>query len=151
MGWLLAIFMLNQVRSLLRIIAALSLLLVILLSIRIPPFSPSEISSHSLNLNMARDFTCMETVIPSNSDVLFAADPNTPRMPAQYYRSQFFLAPRLVIMSDPADLEDQIDYYDWIIETNPEAEPFQQLNHDFQLAVIRDCDFFFVLHKTPQP
>ena len=140
-----------SIRPILRILAAIGLLLVILLSIRIPPFSPTEISARSLNLNMARDFTCMETVIPPNSDVLFATDPSTPRLPAQYYRSQFFLAPRLVIIPDPADLEDEIAHYDWIIETNPDSEPFQELNQRFRLSVIKDCDYFYVLNKTSQP
>lgn len=143
--------MLDHVRPVLRIIAALGLLLVILLSTRIPPISPDEVTARSLNLNMARDFNCMGTVIPADTDVLFAAASGTPRLPAQYYRSQFFLTPRLVVLSNPEDLEEEMSHFDWVIETNLEAEPFPQLNRRFHLTVIKDCDYFYVLHKTSQP
>jgi len=143
--------MLNRVRTILQIFAALGLLLIVLLSTRIPPISPNEVTARSLNLNKARDFTCMDAVIPKSSDVLFAADPGTPNLLAQYYRSQSFLSPRLVILPRPSDLEEEMARYDWIIETNVEVEPFPQLNHRFQLAMIKDCNDFYVLHKTSQP
>lgn len=144
-------FMPISIRQILRIIALFALLLIILLSMHLPPFRPGNVAARSLNLNMERDFTCMQAVIPQGTDVLFAADPNTPQLPAQYYRSQFFLSPRLVIMPDPAALEDEMAHYDWVIEPNIEAEPFTQLNQRFQLSVIKDCDYFYVLHKTSQP
>ena len=141
----------TSIRPFLRILATIGLLLIILLSTHIPPISPDEVITRSLNLNMARDFNCMESVIPADTDVLFAAAPGTPRLPAQYYRSQFFLAPRLVVLPNPEDLEDEISRFDWIIETNLKAEPFPQLNERFHLTVIKDCDYFYVLHKTSQP
>ncbi len=134
-----------------RILAATGLLLVVLFSIRIPPISPAQVTARSLNLNKASDFICMDEVIPGKQDVLFAADPNTPNLLAQYYRSQFFLSPRLVVMPEPDELENTMAHYDWIIETNLEAEPFPELNQRFRLALIKDCDDFYVLNKTSQP
>lgn len=143
--------MLAHIRPTLRIVAALGMLLIVILSIHFPPISPGEVLARRLNLNKARDFTCMDAAIPRESDVLFAADPSTPNLLAQYYRSQSFLSPRLIIMPDPSTLEDDMARYDWIIETSLTAEPFPQLNQHFQLAVIKDCDDFYVLHKAPQP
>ena len=83
--------MLAHIRPTLRIVAALGMLLIVILSIHFPPISPGEVLARRLNLNKARDFTCMDAAIPRESDVLFAADPSTPNLLAQYYRSQSFL------------------------------------------------------------
>lgn len=135
----------------LRKIAALGLLVVVLASIEFPSFSPNQILGRSLNLNRARTFNCLDAAIPAHADALFVVNPTNPpdyNVLATYYRTQYFLAPRLVALADTSNLETEMAQYDWLIETSTKGEPLEGLNARFQLSIVKDCDDFYVLEKN---
>jgi hypothetical protein len=138
----------------LRKLAALGLLVVVLASIDFQAFKPSQILGRSLNLNRARTFDCLDAAIPAEAGALFIVNPTNPpayNTLATYYRSQYFLAPRLVALADPANLEAEMAQYDWLIETSTQGQPLEGLNARFQLSTVKDCEDFFVLAKKAQP
>jgi hypothetical protein len=138
----------------LRKAAALGLLVVVLASIDFQAFKPDQILGRSLNLNRARTFDCLDAAIPAAASALFVVNPTHPpayNTLATYYRAQYFLAPRLVALADPSNLETEMSQYDWLIETSTQGQPLEGLNARFQLSTVKDCEDFLVLEKKAQP
>jgi hypothetical protein len=138
----------------LRKLAALGLLVVVLASMDFPPFKIGQVLGRGLNLNRERTFDCLGAAIPAEADALFVVNPAHPpayNTLATYYRAQYFLAPRLVALADPSNLETEMAQYDWLIETSTQGQPLEELNARFQLSTVKDCEDFFVLEKKAQP
>jgi hypothetical protein len=138
----------------LRKTAAFGLLVVVLASINFQSLKPGQILGRSLNLNRARAFDCLDVAIPAGSDALFVVNPTHPpsyNTLATFYRAQYFLAPRLVVLADTAKLEAEMAPYGWLIETSTQGQPLEGLNVKFQLSTVKDCGDFYVLTKKTQP
>jgi hypothetical protein len=138
----------------LRKIAVLGLLAVVLTSIDFPSFNPNQVLGRSLNLNRARTFNCLDAAIPAHADALFVVNPTNPpdyNVLATYYRTQYFLAPRLVALADTSNLETEMAQYDWLVETSTKGEPLESLNARLQFSKVKDCDDFYVLEKNAEP
>ena len=138
----------------LRKIAAFGLLAVVLASINFQSFKPSQILERSLNLNRARAFDCLDAAIPAGANLLFVVNPTHPptyNALATFYRTQYFLAPRLVALANTARLEAEMAPYDWLIETSTQGQPLEGLNAKLQLSTVKDCGDFYVLAKKAQP
>jgi hypothetical protein len=137
----------------LRKIAAFGLLVVVLASINFQSFKPGQILGRSLNLNRARAFNCLDAAIPAGAAALFVVNPTHPpayNTLATFYRTQYFLAPRLVALADTAKLEAEMAPYDWLIETSTQGQPLEGLNAKLQLSTVKDCEDFYVLAKKAQ-
>ena len=141
--------------SILRKLATFVLLLIVLISILKPPPSLREITSRKINLNKARNYNCINKIIPPDVDVLFVGnlseDQDESNTTALYYRAQFFLAPRLVHLAKTVELESQMDRFFWFLETTIDTEQIIQLNDRYHLALIKTCDDLHILQKTDNP
>ena len=141
--------------SLLRKLATFVLLLIVLISILKPPPKLREITSRTINLNKARNYNCVNEIIPQDVDVLFvgnlSGDQDGSNTTALYYRAQYFLAPRLVHFSETTELESQMERFFWFLETTIDTEQMIQLNDRYQLALLKSCDDLHVLQKTVNP
>lgn len=141
--------------SLLRKLATFVLLLIVLISILKPPPKLREITSRTINLNKARNYNCINEIIPQDVDVLFvgnlSGDQDGSNTTALYYRAQYFLAPRLVHLSETTELESQMERFFWFLETTIDTEQMIQLNDRYQLALLKSCDDLHVLKKTINP
>ena len=138
-----------------RSLATFVLLLIVLISIfRMPP-SLREISSRKINLNKARNYNCINEIIPTDVDVVFvgnvSADEGESNTTALYYRAQYFLAPRLVHLAQTADLESQMERYDWFLATTIDSEQMVLINNGDQLALVKTCDELTIIQKVSSP
>jgi hypothetical protein len=131
-------------------IPATILLLVILVSINNPLPDLAGLLNQELNLNKARDITCIEDQLPENEAVIFFANPFDPaanaNLTAAYYRAQFFLAPRILHLNnlDLASLENESQ---WWIGFNLEAEQAELLEEQEQLDQIVACGQLTLFHR----
>jgi hypothetical protein len=135
-------------------IALLGLLIIVLISIENPFPNISEFINRGINLNKANIYNCLEEHIPKDEDVLFIGNPfdelSIPDNLALYYRSQYFLAPRLVVLMESNDKTFSINLYSWFIGTSMNEQHLRELEDTHRLIAVRKCGNLLLLHKTPQ-
>lgn len=138
-----------------RSLATFVLLLIVLISIFRMPSGLREISSRKINLNKARNYNCINDIIPADVDVVFvgnvSADEGQSNTTALYYRAQYFLAPRLVHLAQTADLESQMERFDWFLATTIDSEQMVLINNGDQLALVKTCDELTIIQKVSGP
>jgi hypothetical protein len=136
-------------------IAVLGLFFIVLISIENPFSDLHEIFDQRINLNKARNYTCLEQGIPTSEDVLFIGnpfeDPTHASSLALYYRSQYFLAPRLVVLLDSELDISSPGSYRWFISTSLNQEQIGELREKYALTTVRDCGDLFLLQAQVQP
>jgi len=136
-------------------IAILGLLFIVLISINDPFPNISEIINREINLNKARDYNCLEELIPPGEDVLFIGnpfdDPSNLNSLAMYYRSQYFLAPRLVILMESLDRISSPSLQSWFVGVNLNEGQLEQLDQIYDLTPVNKCGNFNLLQKPNQP
>ena len=134
-----------------RIIALFGLLFIVLISLEDPLPNIAEIINREINLNKARNYNCLEENIPLEEDVLFIGNP-LEALPfsitlAWYYRSQFFLSPRLVVLMDDPEQISSPNLFRYFISNGLEAEQLAQIEDQFQLSPVKKCGDFMLLQK----
>ena len=136
-------------------IAILGLLFIVLISLNDPFPNISEINNREINLNKARDYNCLEEHIPPGEDVLFIGnpfdDPTNSNNLALYYRSQYFLAPRLVVLMESQDRISSPSLHSWFISTTLNEDQLRELDETHDLTPVKKCGNFVLLQKPIQP
>lgn len=135
-------------------IALFGLLFILLVSIIDPIPNISEAINREINLNKARNYNCLAEYIPAGEDILFIgnplADPPFSINLAFYYRSQFFLAPRLVVLMDSLDKLAPPSPYSWFISNNLEDDQLREIEGKYGLMQVQKCGDFILLQRTAQ-
>jgi len=136
-------------------IAIFGLLFIVLISINDPFPNISEIINREINLNKARDYNCLVEHIPTSEDVLFIGnpfdDPTNSNNLAMYYRSQYFLAPRLVVLMESQDRISSPSLHSWFIGTTLNEDQLRELDETHDLTPVKKCGNFILLQKPKQP
>lgn len=136
-------------------IAILCLLFILLISLNDPVPNISDIISREINLNKARDYNCLEEQIPTGEEVLFIGnpfdDPTNSKYLALYYRSQYFLAPRLVVLMESQDRISSPSLHSWFIGTKLNEDQLRELVKTHDLTPVKKCGNFNLLQKPKQP
>jgi hypothetical protein len=137
-----------------RLVALFGLLFIVLVSLEDPLPNIAEIINREINLNKARNYNCLKENIPLEEDVLFIGNPlEAPPFSitlAWYYRSQFFLSPRLVVLMDDPDQISSLNLFRYFISNALEAEQLAQIEDQFQLLPVKNCGDFMLLQKQAQ-
>lgn len=138
-----------------KIIAVIALLAVILLSIKEPLPDFSKIINRQINLNKATSYNCIAEKIPMDARVYFFGNPSEDPIKsstiALYYRSQFFLSPRLIHLTGSLKQIQDEDMGNWFIGTNLEAEQVKNLDEEFQLNLITNCGALNLFQHSSGP
>ena len=136
-------------------IAILGLLFIVLISLSDPFPNISGIINREINLNKARDYNCLEEHIPNGDDVLFIGnhfgDSTNSNYLALYYRSQYFLAPRLVVLVESLDTISSSGFQNWFIGTSLNEDQLRELDQIYDLSPVKQCGVFILLQKPKKP
>jgi len=136
-------------------IALFGLLFIVLVSLIDPVPNISAALNREINLNKARHYNCLAGRIPAGEDILFIgdplADPPFSINLAFYYRSQFFLAPRLVMLMDSLEAITSPDQYRWFISNDLEDDQLREIESIYGLMPVKKCGDFVLLHRPERP
>ena len=137
-----------------RKIAFFGLLFIVLISLfdQVPSFS--DFIYREINLNKARDYVCLGENLPFDEDVLFIGNPleEAPftNAVATYYRSQYFLAPRLVVLMENREQIFSADRFNYFISNDLDEEQLSKISETYNLSKVADCRSLILLHKLNQ-
>lgn len=105
----------------------------------------------NINLNKARDYNCLEEKLPVGEDILFIGNPlDAPPFSinlAFYYRSQFFLAPRLVVLMENSDQISSSNRFSKFISNNLNDEQLREIEGKYGLTPVKKCGEFILLQR----
>jgi hypothetical protein len=134
--------------------ALFGLLFIVLISLIDEAPTVLDVLNREINLNKARDYNCLEEKIPIDEDVLFIGnpleDPPFSIALALYYRSQYFLAPRLVGMMENRDQISPSNRYSYFISNNLEDENLSRIEEKYQIIPVEECGSFILLKRLEQ-
>jgi len=137
-------------RSNLRIITIFALLVIILISIRDPLPRFAALSGQKLNLNKAVAYDCIAGHLPEEVSVNFFGNPYdagaNSNLTALYYRAQFFLAPRILHLTN-LEQDTGLGVAGWFIGSNLEEQQLVQISQDYQLDLIESCGTLALFHQ----
>jgi hypothetical protein len=135
-------------------IALLGLLFIVLVSLIDPIPNISEAINREINLNKARNYNCLAEHIPAGEDILFIgnplAEPPFSINLAFYYRSQFFLAPRLVVLMDSLEVMTSTVRYSWFISNDLDDGQLREVEGQYGLTPVKKCGDFILLQRPAQ-
>jgi hypothetical protein len=135
-------------------IALFGLLFIVLVSLIDPIPNISEVFKREINLNKARHYNCLAEHSPAGEDILFIGNPLVePPFSinlAHYYRSQFFLAPRLVVLMDSLEVLTAPDRYRWFISNDLDDDQLREIEGIYGLTPVKKCGDFVLLHRPEQ-
>lgn len=132
-------------------IALFGLLFIVLISVidRVP--TVFDVLTREINLNKARDYNCLEEKLPVGEDILFIGNPlDAPPFSinlAFYYRSQFFLAPRLVVLMENSDQISSSNRFSKFISNNLNDEQLREIEGKYGLTPVKKCGEFILLQR----
>jgi hypothetical protein len=137
-------------RSNIRIIVVFALLVIILISISDPLPRFAALSGQKLNLNKAVPYDCISVNLPEGVSVNFFENPydagGISNLTALYYRAQFFLAPRILHLTN-LEQDTEVDVTGWFIGSNLEEQQLAQISQDYQLDLIESCGSLALFHQ----
>ena len=132
-------------------IALFGLLFIVLVSLVDPIPSISEAINREINLNKAKHYHCLAEDIPAGEDILFIGNPlDAPPFSinlAFYYRSQFFLAPRLVVLMESSDQISSSNRFSKFISNNLNDEQLREIEGKYGLTPVKKCGEFILLQR----
>ena len=132
-------------------IALFGLLFIVLVSLIDPIPNISEAINREINLNKAKNYNCLAEHIPAGEDILFIGNPlDDPPFSinlAFYYRSQFFLAPRLVVLMDSLEKMTHSIQYSWFISNNLDDDQLREIEGKYELMQVQKCGDFVLLQR----
>jgi hypothetical protein len=132
-----------------RTIGTLGLLIVLLISIENPIPDIKAMLYEPVNLNSARDYYCMNEIIPHGTEALFIGDTaGNSNILAAYFRTQYHLLPRLIHLAESVQEVRNYPSLNWLISQDLSQDQLQTLTEDFHSARIANCGPFIILHRT---
>ena len=107
--------------------------------------------NREINLNKAKNYICLAEHIPASEDMLFIgnplAEPPFSINLARYYRSQFFFAPRLVVLMDSLEKITPLYQYRWFISNNLDDDQIGEIEGEYGLTLVKKCGDFSLLQR----
>ena len=132
-------------------IALFGLLFIVLVSLIDPIPNISEAINREINLNKAKHYNCLAEHIPAGENILFIGNPlDDPPFSinlAFYYRSQFFLAPRLVVLMENSDQISSSNLFSKFISNNLNDEQLREIEGKYGLTPVKKCGEFVLLQR----
>lgn len=133
-------------------IALFGLLFIVLISLSDEAPTLLDVFTREINLNKARDYNCLEEKLPVDEDVLFIGNPleQSPFSIALglYYRSEYFLAPRLVVLMENRDQISPSNRYRYFISNNLEDENLSRIEKAYHITPVKECGSFILFKRA---